>query len=82
MNGIFTCPITVGYDDLDTLIFYRRHYISTAIEPKTLKMIILFGLVIHLLGIFPKEVKYQQDYIPKDLGLKTYCTLIMVFSVI
>ena len=45
-------------------------YIGLVIEPKAFKMIILFGLVIHLLGIFPKEVKYQQDYIPKDLCLK------------
>ena len=56
MSAIFTSQGTEWCDELDTLTFYSGYLYWYNHEPIPLKMSILFGPVIHPLGIFPKEV--------------------------
>ena len=56
MSAIFTSQGTEWCDELDTLTFYSGYLYWYNHEPIPLKMSILFGPVIHPLGIFPKEI--------------------------
>lgn len=80
MRWIFAIQIRVGVMNWTPSYFMIGVYLNTVSKPIPLKMIILFRLVIHLLEILPREIKYEKAFILKVLCLKINCSFIMIFS--